>query len=272
MEVQRLLFCVLLLGCPGRPAVNIGCSFGYFPQDFMQVFQEYLKEKFVFLFNLLGVLPDHFHPGPAIFYFLCKFAIITAYVGIVSFAIFLWSTVLAVKPRVYQVILRQISKKIKNFRNENTELEEQISSLEQKINIMKKYVQETERENKFLCDEACKFKNCIETLKRTNEVLKVIIQSKAAKLQHERDQNVKNRHLIAELEKCTQNWKGDTSMNTSGTLETQDTRDGFEDLKLRASRSNTRNPAVSKKNLEGNWDPSRSVIAVEEAELKNAED
>ncbi|XP_043427924.1 transport and Golgi organization protein 1 homolog isoform X4 [Prionailurus bengalensis] len=103
MTVQKLFFCMLLLGYPGYPNTN-----------------------------LVHILADHFPLGSRVFGTLGKLAVITATVAICACLIYLWRVVLATEPPVYPVNLQQKTAKINTLEKETTELAEAISMWEQK--------------------------------------------------------------------------------------------------------------------------------------------
>uniref|UniRef100_A0A8C9AZY2 Transport and Golgi organization protein 1 homolog n=1 Tax=Phocoena sinus TaxID=42100 RepID=A0A8C9AZY2_PHOSS len=182
---------------------------------FIYSFVFYLTE------TLVATLPDDVQPGPDFYGLPWKPVLTTAFLGIVSFAIFFWRTVLAVKNRVYQVTEQQISEKLKNIMKENAELVQKLSSYEQKIKESKKHVQETKKQNMILSDEAIRFKDKIKNLEETNEILGDRAKSLRAMLESEREQNAKNQDLISENKKSVQKLKDVISMNASEFSEVQ---------------------------------------------------
>ncbi|XP_010589388.2 transport and Golgi organization protein 1 homolog isoform X5 [Loxodonta africana] len=173
------------------------------------------------LLELVATLPDDVRPGPDFYGLPWKPVLITAFLGIVSFAIFFWRTVLAVKSRVYQVSEQEISEKLKNIMKENAELLEKLSNYEQKIKESRKHVQETKKQNMILSDEAIKFKDKIKELEENNEVLDDKAKSLRVMLESEREQNVKNQDLILENKKSIEKLKDVISMNASEFSEVQ---------------------------------------------------
>ncbi|XP_036021861.1 transport and Golgi organization protein 1 homolog isoform X3 [Mus musculus] len=170
---------------------------------------------------LLATLPDNVQPGPDFYGLPWQPVIITAVLGIVSFAIFSWRTILVVKSRVYQVTEKQISEKLENIKKENAELMQKLSSYEQKIKESKKYVQETKKQNMILSDEAVKYKDKIKILEETNVSLGDKAKSLRLQLESEREQNVKNQDLILENKKSIEKLKDVISMNASELSEVQ---------------------------------------------------
>ncbi|XP_017725469.1 PREDICTED: melanoma inhibitory activity protein 3 isoform X4 [Rhinopithecus bieti] len=173
------------------------------------------------LLELVATLPDDVQPGPDFYGLPWKPVLITAFLGIVSFAVFFWRTVLVVKSRVYQVTEQQISEKLKIIMKENTELVQKLSNYEQKIKESKKHVQETRKQNMILSDEAIKFKDKIKTLEKNNEILGDAAKNLRVMLESEREQNVKNQDLITENKKSIEKLKDAISMNASEFSEVQ---------------------------------------------------
>ncbi|XP_036058957.1 transport and Golgi organization protein 1 homolog isoform X1 [Onychomys torridus] len=170
---------------------------------------------------LIATLPDNVQPGPDFYGLPWQPVIATAVLGIVSFAIFSWRTMLVVKSRVYQVTEKQISEKLETIKKENAELMQKLSNYEQKIKESKKYVQETKKQNVILSDDAIKYKDKIRALEETNEILGDKAKSLHLMLESEREQNVKNQGLILENKKSIEKLKDVISMNASELSEVQ---------------------------------------------------
>nr|XP_020136930.1 melanoma inhibitory activity protein 3 isoform X4 [Microcebus murinus] len=173
------------------------------------------------LLELVATLPDDVQPGPDFYGLPWKPVLTTAFLGIVSFAVFFWRTILVVKSRVYQVTEQQISEKLKAIMKENAELVKKLSNYEQKIKESKKHVQEAKKQNMILSDEAIKFKDKIKRLEETNESLDDTAKSLRVMLESEREQNVKNQDLILENKKSIEKLKDVISMNASEFSEVQ---------------------------------------------------
>nr|XP_019611914.1 PREDICTED: melanoma inhibitory activity protein 3 isoform X1 [Rhinolophus sinicus] len=171
--------------------------------------------------TLVARLPDDVQPGPDFYGLPWKPVLITTFLGIVSFAIFFWRTILVVKNRAYQVTEQQISEKLKNITKENAELVRKLSDYEQKIKESKKHVQETKKQNMILSDEAIKFKDKIKKLEETNESLNDTAKSLRVMLDSEREQNSQNQDLIIENKKSLEKLKDVIAMNSSEFSEVQ---------------------------------------------------
>ncbi|XP_023369684.1 transport and Golgi organization protein 1 homolog isoform X2 [Otolemur garnettii] len=173
------------------------------------------------LLELVATLTDDVQPGPDFYGLPWKPVLITAFLGIASFAVFFCRTVLVVKNRVYQVTEQQISEKLKAIMKENADLVQKLSNYEQKIKESKKHVQETKKQNMILSDEAIKFKDKIKKLEETNESLDDTAKSLRIMLESEREQNVRNQDLILENKKSIEKLKDVISMNASEFSEVQ---------------------------------------------------
>ncbi|XP_075845493.1 transport and Golgi organization protein 1 homolog isoform X1 [Microtus pennsylvanicus] len=200
---------------------------------------------------LIATLPDNVQPGPDFYGLPWQPVIVTAILGIVSFAIFSWRTILVVKSRVYQVTEKQISKKLENIKKENAELMEKLSDYEQKIKESKKYVQDTKKENMILSDEAIKYKDKIKVLEEANEILSDKAKSLHLMLESEREQNVKNQGVILENKKSIEKLKDVISMDASELSEVQialnEAKLREENVKSECHRAQEENARLKKK-------------------------
>ncbi|KAM5238839.1 transport and Golgi organization protein 1 homolog [Ctenodactylus gundi] len=173
------------------------------------------------LLELVATLVDDVQPSPDFYGLPWKPVLLTAFLGVVSFVIFFWRNILVVRFLLCLVTEQQISEKLKNFKKENAELVQKLSSYEQKIKESKKYVQETKKQNMILSDEVIKYKDKIKTLEETNEILDDRVKSLHAMIESEQEQNVKNQDLILENKKCIEKLKETISVNASEFSEVQ---------------------------------------------------
>ncbi|XP_047375724.1 transport and Golgi organization protein 1 homolog isoform X3 [Sciurus carolinensis] len=165
--------------------------------------------------ELVATLPNGARPGPDFYGLQWKPVLLTVFLGIVSFAIFFWRTILIVKETVYQVTEQQISEKLKNMKKENEELVQTVSNFEQKIKESKKHVQEIKKQNMVLSDAGMKYKDKIKLLEENNEILEDRAKSLHVVLESEREQNVNNEDLIIEKKNSVEKLKAVISMIAS---------------------------------------------------------
>uniref|UniRef100_A0A8C5LAV8 Transport and Golgi organization protein 1 homolog n=1 Tax=Jaculus jaculus TaxID=51337 RepID=A0A8C5LAV8_JACJA len=183
------------------------------------------------LLELVASLPGDVQPGSDFYGLPWKPVLVTALLGIISFAVFSWRTILAVS-KLSSVTEQQISEKLKTITKENAELEQKLSSYEQKVK--KKSLQEK-----------------IKALEETNEVLRDRTQSLRLMLDSEREQNLKNQDLILEKKKSIEKLKDIISMNASELSEVQialnEAKLSEEKVKSECHRAQEENARLKKK-------------------------
>nr|XP_025131274.1 transport and Golgi organization protein 1 homolog isoform X2 [Bubalus bubalis] len=188
--------------------------------------------------ELAHILLDHFHLGPEAYEVLCRLTTVTASLGISEFVIFFWRTILAVKPPVFQVNLKQIAEKISNFVKDNRQLAENIANMEQKI---------LEKEN-----SAEDMKDAI--LANTSGISEC--------------ESAFNEACVNEVEvKPEELHEQNVQLNTEKN-QLKDASAELENLDLRALRNKNCQLVEDRKNLKDICDTLRSVKAEKEVELK----
>ncbi|XP_045848911.1 transport and Golgi organization protein 1 homolog [Meles meles] len=191
--------------------------------------------------QLVFSLPDHFRLGPDVTEVLWKLLILTASLGSCAFLIYLWRTVLAIKPRQYGVTLDQIKKKIDDLKKENRDLEKNIASWEEKIREAKKQAEmKREQREKLSLAEVNKLKENIKNVEEINENLKDILHCKQALLQVVREKDIKNVDVV---------------------------QDELDDRELRALAPKNQEMEEYEKFLEDQYNALRSQKTAKEAEL-----
>ncbi|EGV92520.1 Melanoma inhibitory activity protein 3 [Cricetulus griseus] len=175
---------------------------------------------------LIATLPANVQPGPDFYGLPWQPVIVTAVLGIVSFTIFSWRTILVVSSQTYRfpfflVTEKQISEKLETIKKENAELMQKLSDYEQKIKEAKKHDQETKKQNTILSDEAVKYKDKIKVLEETNKILGDKAKSLHLMLESEREQSTKDQDLVMENKKTIEKLKDVISMNASELSEVQ---------------------------------------------------
>ncbi|XP_044089563.1 transport and Golgi organization protein 1 homolog [Neovison vison] len=126
--------------------------------------------------QLVLSLPDHFCVGPDVIEVLWKLLIITACLGTCAFLIYLWRTILPVKPRQHE---DQIKSNINQVQREIKEIEKTIASWEEKISEAKNEAQR-KRQPKVSLGEINKWKENIRKVEVINENLKDTLRLKQA--------------------------------------------------------------------------------------------
>ncbi|CAH6789622.1 AABR07021988.1 [Phodopus roborovskii] len=166
------------------------------------------------LLELIATLPANVQPGPDFYGLPWKPVIVTAALGILSFAIFFWRTILVLKE-------------------------------------LKKNGQETKKQNITLSDEAIKYKDKIKELEETNKILGDKVKSLHLMLESQREQSAKNQGLILEKQKSLEKLKDAISINASELSEVQialnEAKLSEENLKSECHRIQEENARLKKK-------------------------
>uniref|UniRef100_A0A4X2LMI0 Transport and Golgi organization protein 1 homolog n=1 Tax=Vombatus ursinus TaxID=29139 RepID=A0A4X2LMI0_VOMUR len=147
------------------------------------------------IFQLIATLPEDIRPGADFRGMPWEPIIITVLLGIVSFAVFFWRTLLSVMTE------KQLAEKIKTLLQEKTEILEKMSEYDQKIKKAKESVKETKKQNINLSDEAAGLKDKIRGLEETNQKLDDKVKNLNSLLETEKEQNVKKQDMILETQK-----------------------------------------------------------------------
>ncbi|MBN3315989.1 TGO1 protein, partial [Atractosteus spatula] len=167
---------------------------------------------------LVGTLPEEWQPGPTFYGLPWQPVIATAMVGLLSFLIFFWRTLLAVKSRTYLLTEKQLVEKIKQLIDEKSEALSKISELnklieerEQQLKVSEKSKSSAKRENKDLQVRLygnmfmCRFKyinlDTFKELQRTNELMKEKVKTLNRSVEEERKKNHQQEEIITETQK-----------------------------------------------------------------------
>ncbi|XP_054051288.1 transport and Golgi organization protein 1 homolog isoform X2 [Rissa tridactyla] len=151
--------------------------------------------------QLVATLPEEIRPGPDFHGLPWEPIIITALVGIATFAIIFWRTCLSVKSRIYQVTEKQLAEKIKNLLQEKTEILEKISEYDQKIKEAKESVKVAREQKDILSDETAELKDTVKGLEEENRQLDDKVKNLRTMLETERKKNEKKQNKISETQK-----------------------------------------------------------------------
>uniref|UniRef100_A0A4X2KTU7 Transport and Golgi organization protein 1 homolog n=1 Tax=Vombatus ursinus TaxID=29139 RepID=A0A4X2KTU7_VOMUR len=152
--------------------------------------------------SLIATLPEDIRPGADFRGMPWEPIIITVLLGIVSFAVFFWRTLLSVSIlNLFLVTEKQLAEKIKTLLQEKTEILEKMSEYDQKIKKAKESVKETKKQNINLSDEAAGLKDKIRGLEETNQKLDDKVKNLNSLLETEKEQNVKKQDMILETQK-----------------------------------------------------------------------
>nr|XP_020459511.1 melanoma inhibitory activity protein 3 isoform X3 [Monopterus albus] len=86
---------------------------------------------------MISLLPEEWKPGETLFGFPWQAVVITALVGIVTFTLFFWRTVLVVKKREYLVDEKSLKGQIQALKKEKSDILEKMSELQKQTEQLK---------------------------------------------------------------------------------------------------------------------------------------
>ncbi|XP_009075519.1 PREDICTED: melanoma inhibitory activity protein 3, partial [Acanthisitta chloris] len=170
---------------------------------------------------LVATLPEEMRPGPDFHGLPWEPVIITALVGFITLAIFLWRTCLSVKSRIYQVTEKQLAEKIKKLLQEKTEILEKLSEYDQKIKEAKESVKVAQEQKDILSDETTGLKDTVKELEESNHQLDEKVKNLHTMLETERKKNEKKQNKISETQKSLEKLQEAISVHSAELSEVQ---------------------------------------------------
>ncbi|XP_028858137.1 melanoma inhibitory activity protein 2 isoform X2 [Denticeps clupeoides] len=167
---------------------------------------------------LIASLPEEWQPGPTFHGLPWEPVIGSAAVGALTFIVFFWRTILAVKGRKYQLTEKQLAEKISKLLSEKSEVLAKISELNQMNQECEKQLAEskqtqksTRRENEELKDSFKKLKKCNEDMTRKVSALTQSITDEQKRKKELDDILAKTNKTVASLKQVTQSHKQELS-------------------------------------------------------------
>uniref|UniRef100_A0A7N6ACH1 MIA SH3 domain ER export factor 3 n=1 Tax=Anabas testudineus TaxID=64144 RepID=A0A7N6ACH1_ANATE len=154
--------------------------------------------------HMISLLPEEWKPGETLFGCPWQAVVITALVGVVTFTLFFWRTVLAIKKREYLVDERKLTEQIQALKKEKNDILEKMSELQKQTEQLK----ENQKQSKEAV--SCKVKKVqdleskvLEAETRNEQMVEE--KNKYAKLlEEERKNSLQNQTRIEKLEKANE--------------------------------------------------------------------
>ncbi|XP_053738152.1 transport and Golgi organization protein 1 homolog isoform X2 [Synchiropus splendidus] len=164
-----------------------------------------IKAKvFEWTVEMISLLPEEWKPGETLFGLPWQAVVVTALVGVFSFAVFFWRTVLTVKKKEYLVDEKRIAEQIQTLKKEKDDAL-------QKITELQKRTEELKEDQKLSAENV----NC--TMKKIEELQAQILEAEAQNdriaqekidysklLEEERENAQQNETRIQKLEKSNE--------------------------------------------------------------------
>ncbi|XP_051775406.1 transport and Golgi organization protein 1 homolog isoform X24 [Erpetoichthys calabaricus] len=163
--------------------------------DILRAIKKYTVRYFEMLVN---ALPEDWQPGPTCYGLPWEPVLTTVLVGFISFMIFFWRTVLAVKSRLYQVTEKQLGEKIKQLIDEKQEVLSKISELKEKIKNCEQQIADSEKTKSSASVENEELKETFKELQKINNQMKEKIKTLQISLEEEKNNNLFQEEKISE--------------------------------------------------------------------------
>uniref|UniRef100_A0A8C9ZV83 MIA SH3 domain ER export factor 3 n=1 Tax=Sander lucioperca TaxID=283035 RepID=A0A8C9ZV83_SANLU len=165
-----------------------------------QVYMLFLKE----LQHVISLLPEEWKPGETLFGCPWQAVVITALVGVVTFTLFFWRTVLAVKKREYLVDEKKLTEQILVLKKEKNDALTKMSELQKQTEHLK----ENEKQSKETVSSTMKRMQNLESkvleAETRNEHMAEEKNKYAKLLEDEKANSLQNGTRIEKLEKSNQ--------------------------------------------------------------------
>uniref|UniRef100_A0A3Q3KZQ1 Ring finger protein 8 n=1 Tax=Mastacembelus armatus TaxID=205130 RepID=A0A3Q3KZQ1_9TELE len=154
--------------------------------------------------HMISLLPEEWKPGETLFGWPWQPFILTGLVGVLTFTLFFWRTVLAVKKKEYLVDEKKLTEQIQALRKEKTDALEKVSELQKQTEQLK----ENQKQSKETVSCAAKTILELETkvleAEAQNEQMVEEKNTYTKLLEEERAQSLQNQTRIEKLEKSNE--------------------------------------------------------------------
>ncbi|XP_070705105.1 transport and Golgi organization protein 1 homolog isoform X2 [Pempheris klunzingeri] len=153
---------------------------------------------------MVSLLPEEWKPGETLFGCPWKAVVITTLIGVVTFTLFFWRTVLAVKRREYLVDEKRLTEQIQSLKKEKNDVLTKMSELQKQTEQLKDHQKQSKE------TVSCTMKRMqgleskiLEAEKRNNKIAEE--KKKCSKLlEDERANSLQNETRIEKLEKSNE--------------------------------------------------------------------
>ncbi|KAL6095814.1 mia3 [Pungitius sinensis] len=168
--------------------------------DADRVHMFFLKE----LHHVISLLPEEWKPGETLFGCPWKAVLITALIGVVTFTLFLWRTVLAVKKREYLVDEKRLAEQIVVLKKEKIDALAKMSELQKQTEQMKENQKQSKETVSCTRKRMQDLESKVLEAKTLNEHIAEEKNNYAKLLKDERANSLQNGTRIEKLEKSNE--------------------------------------------------------------------
>nr|XP_061806744.1 transport and Golgi organization protein 1 homolog [Nerophis lumbriciformis] len=153
---------------------------------------------------MISLLPEEWKPGDTLFGCPWQAVIITAVVGILTFTIFFWKTVLAVKKREYLVDEKQLADQIQALKREKNDVLTRMSELQKQTEDLKETQKESEETVSCTMKKMQKLENQVLAAEKKHEKMVEEKRTYQKLLDEEKENSVQIGNRIQKLEKSNE--------------------------------------------------------------------
>ncbi|XP_023656396.1 transport and Golgi organization protein 1 homolog isoform X2 [Paramormyrops kingsleyae] len=157
--------------------------------------------------RVIASLPEEWQPGPSFHGLPWQPVLATAMVGILTFLVFAWRTVLAVKSRTYQLTEKQLADRIKQLFDEKNNALSRISELKQKITENEEKLKESEKSASSSQRDNTELKNSFKELQKRSTQMRDKMSTLTTAVEVEKKRNQVQEEQIAQAEKMVKDFK-----------------------------------------------------------------
>uniref|UniRef100_A0A8C7WQC3 Transport and Golgi organization protein 1 homolog n=1 Tax=Oryzias sinensis TaxID=183150 RepID=A0A8C7WQC3_9TELE len=154
--------------------------------------------------RIISLLPEEWKPGETLFGCPWQAVVITALVGVLTFTIFFWRTVLAVKKREYLLDEQKLKDQIQALKKEKTDALAKISELQKQAKEFKEQQKQTKETSSCTKKKVQDLESKVLEMEKRNERLAEERKKYAELLQEERSTSLQNETRIEKLEKSNE--------------------------------------------------------------------
>ncbi|XP_071775151.1 transport and Golgi organization protein 1 homolog isoform X1 [Centroberyx gerrardi] len=150
---------------------------------------------------MISLLPEEWKPGETLFGFPLQTVVITALVGVFTFILFFWRTILAVKKREYLVDEKVLKHQIEAFKKEKNDAVSKMSELQKQTEELKEKQKRSEETNSCALKRNQDLESKVLQAETWNQQIAEEKNTYAKLLEEEQANSLKNETRIEKLEK-----------------------------------------------------------------------
>ncbi|KAF7661589.1 hypothetical protein LDENG_00257770 [Lucifuga dentata] len=153
---------------------------------------------------IISLLPEEWKPGETMFGCPWQTVVVTALVGVVTFTLFFWRTILAVKKRAYLVDEKKLKEQIQALKKEKTDALSRMAELQTLSEELKEKQKQSEKKTTCTTKRIQELESKVSEAQMRNEQMVEEKTTFAQLLEEERASSLKNETQIEKLEKANE--------------------------------------------------------------------